>query len=52
MEMELMFFEEVAGVISLKKELPCPCAKHFRWREEESRRRFFLRKVSLISIWR
>jgi len=50
MEIRLIFFKEIVGLISLKKGLPYPCAKLFRSREEKSRRRFFLPKVSLISI--
>ncbi len=50
MEIRLTFFKEIVGLISLKKELMYPCAKLFCSREEKSRRRFFLPKVSLISI--
>jgi len=50
MEIRLIFFKEIVGVISLKNGLISPCAKHSRSREEKSRRRFFLPKASLISI--
>jgi len=50
MEIRLIFFKEIVGVISLKKRLTCLYEKHLRSREEKSRRRFFLPKVSLISI--
>jgi len=50
MEIRLIFFKEIVGLISLKKTLTCQCAKHLRSREEKSRRRFFLPKASLISI--
>jgi len=50
MEIRLIFFKEIVGVISLKAGLTCQYAKHLRSREEKSPRRFFLPKVSLISI--
>ena len=50
MEIRLIFFKEIVGLISLKKGSVYPYAKHFRSREEKSRRRFFLPKVSLLSI--
>jgi len=50
MEIRLIFFKEIVGLISLKTELKYQYPKHFRAREEKSRRRFFLPKVSLISI--
>jgi len=50
MESRLIFFKEIVGVISLKKGIRYPFAKHFGSREEKSRRRFFLPKVSLLSI--
>ena len=50
MEIRLIFFKEIVGVISLKKGLIYQYAKHLRSREEKSTRRFFLPKVSLISI--
>ena len=50
MEIRLIFFKEIVGVISLKKGLTYLYEKHLRSREEKSRRRFFLPKVSLISI--
>ena len=52
MEIRLIFFKEIVGVISLKKELIHLYGKHLRSREEKSRRRFFLPKVSLVSILR
>jgi len=50
MEIRLIFFKEIVGVISLKKGLMYLYAKHLLSGEEKSRRRFFLPKVSLISI--
>jgi len=50
MEIRLIFFKEIVGLISLKKGLIYQYAKHLSSREEKSRRRFFLPKVSLISI--
>jgi len=50
MEIRLIFFKEIVGLISLKKRLKCQYAQHLRSREEKSRKRFFLPKVSLISI--
>jgi len=50
MEIRLIFFKEIVGVISLKKRLIYLYEKHLRSREEKSRRRFFLPTVSLISI--
>jgi len=50
MEIRLIFFKEIVGVISLKTGLKYQYEKHLRSREEKSRRRFFLPKVSLISI--
>ena len=50
MEIRLIFFKEIVGLISLKKEVNFARTKRLRSREEESRRRFFLPKVSLISI--
>ena len=50
MEIRLIFFKEIVGVISLKMGLISRYEKHLRSREEKSRRIFFLPKVSLISI--
>ena len=50
MEIRLIFFKEIVGLISLKKEVSFARTKRLRSREEKSRRRFFLPKVSLISI--
>ena len=50
MEIRLIFFKEIVGVISLKNGPTSLHEKHLRSREEKSRRRFFLTKVSLISI--
>jgi len=50
MEIRLIFFKEIVGVISLKTEVKYLHPKHLRSREEKSTRRFFLPKVSLISI--
>jgi len=50
MEIRLIFSKEIVAVISLKRGLICLYEKHLRSREEKSRRRFFLPKVSLISI--
>jgi len=50
MEIRLIFFKEIVGVISLKTGLKHQYKRHLRSREEKSRRRFFLPKVSLISI--
>ncbi|RLC36034.1 hypothetical protein DRH29_05340 [candidate division Kazan bacterium] len=50
MEIRLMFFKEIVGVISLKTEVKYLHPKHLRSREEKSTRSFFLPKVSLISI--
>ena len=50
MEIRLIFFKEIVGLISLKTELKYQYPKHLRSREEKSTRRFFLPKVSLISI--
>ena len=50
MEIRLIFFKEIVGLISLKKGLMSVYEKHLRSREEKSPRRFFLPKVSLISI--
>jgi len=50
MEIRLIFFKEIVGLISLKTGLKHQYAKHLRSREGKSRRRFFLPKVSLIAI--
>jgi len=50
MEIRLIFFKEIVGVISLKTEGKYLHPQHLRSREEKSTRRFFLAKVSLISI--
>jgi len=50
MEIRLIFFKEIVGVISLKTGVKYQHPKHLRSREEKSTRRFFLPKVSLISI--
>ncbi len=50
MEIRLMFFKQIVGVISLRTEFKCQYRKHLRSREEKSRRRFFFPEVSLISI--
>jgi len=50
MEIRLIFFKEIVGLISLKQGPIYLCAQHLRSREEKSRRRFFLPKASLISI--
>ena len=50
MEIRLIFFKEIVGLISLKTGLTYQYPKHLRSREEKSTRRFFLPKVSLISI--
>ena len=50
MEIRLIFFKEIVGLISLKTELKYQYPMHLRAREEKSTRRFFLPKVSLISI--
>jgi len=50
MEIRLIFFKEIVGVISLKTGLKYQYPKRVRSREEKSPRRFFLPKVSLISI--
>ena len=50
MEIRLIFFKEIVGLISLKNEVNLAFTKHLRFSEEKSRRRFFLPKVSLISI--
>ena len=50
MEIRLIFFKEIVGVISLKTELKYQYPMHLHAREEKSTRRFFLPKVSLISI--
>ena len=50
MEIRLIFFKEIVSVTSLKTGLKWQCPKHLRSREEKSTRRFFLPKVSLISI--
>jgi hypothetical protein len=49
-EIRLIFFKEIVGAISLKMGLQCQYKKHLRFREDKSRRRFFLPKASLISI--
>jgi len=50
MEIRLIFFKEIVGLISLKTGLKRQLTKQVRSQEEKSRRRFFLPKVSLISI--
>jgi len=50
MEIRLIFFKEIVSVISLKTGLKYQYAQHLRSWEEKSPRRFFLPKVSLISI--
>ena len=50
MEIRLIFFKEIVRVISLKTGLTHQYSKHVRAREEKSPGRFFLPKVSLISI--
>jgi len=40
MEIRLIFFKEIVGVISLKTGLTCQYTKHLRFREEKSRRIF------------
>jgi len=50
MEIRLIFFKEIVGLISLKTELKYQYPMHLPAREEKSTRRFFLPKVSLISI--
>jgi len=50
MEIRLIFFKEIVGLISLKTGLEQQYAKHLGSRKEKSSRRFFLPKVSLISI--
>jgi len=50
MEIRLIFFKEIVGLISLKTERKQQYEKHLRSREEKSSRRFFLPKASLISI--
>jgi len=44
MEIRLIFFKEIVGVISLKTGLNYQHPRHLRSREEKSRRRFFLLK--------
>jgi len=50
MEIRLIFFQEIVGVISLKNADNSFLKKLLVFREEKSSRRFFLPKVSLISI--
>ena len=50
MEIRLIFFKEIVGLISLKSEDNFLLKQYLRSWEEKSRRRFFLPKVSLISI--
>jgi len=50
MEIRLIFFKEIVGLISLKTGLKFLYRKHLCSREEKSGRRFFLPKASLISI--
>ena len=50
MEIRFIFFKEIVGLISLKTELKYQYPMHLRAREEKSTRRFFLPKVSLISV--
>jgi len=50
MEIRLIFSKEIVGLISLKTRLAFQYAEHSGSREEKSRKKFFLPKVSLISI--
>ena len=50
MEIRLICFKEIVGLISLKNEVNFEREAHLHPRKEKSRRRFFLPKVSLISI--
>jgi len=50
MEIRLIFFKEIVGLISLKNGLNLSCIQHLSYWEEKSPRRFFLSKASLISI--
>ena len=50
MEIRLIFFKEIVGSISLKKGLKSCSFRRLPSVEEKSRSRFFLPKVSLISI--
>ena len=46
MEIRLIFFKEIVGLISLKNEVDFGYATQLRSREEEPRRRFFLPNVT------
>jgi len=50
MEIRLIFFKEIVGLISLKNAINSLHIRHLGSREGKSLRRFFLPKVSLISI--
>jgi len=50
MEIRLLFFKETGLLIPLKNQLKSFQRKYLLLRKEKSRRRFFLPKISLISI--
>ncbi len=50
MEIRLIFFKEIVGVISLKTGLNYQHPRHLRSREEKIEKEVFPPKVSLISI--